>query len=568
MSRVTSGDKPRLLLDALVMGIVGGLSAQVFMWMLRASQKIFLGWMAGYTPPGVPADGGVLHQVAGPHGLWLIPLVTTLGGLISGALVYGLAPETEGHGTDTVVKALHFTGGRLRARVAPIKMLASAITIGSGGSAGREGPTALIAAGCGSVYATWLKRSERERRLIVMMGMAAGLSAIFRSPIGTAIFAVEVLYSSIEFEAEGMLYCMLAAIIAYAVNGAFVGWQPLFAVPILTAPTRVESYGWYILLGAASGIVGTILPELFYRMRDGFHALPIPAWLKPAVGGLIVGLIALRLPQVLGGGYGWIQQAIDGQLALRLLLVLLVAKMLALSLTVSSGGSGGVFAPSLFVGAMLGGSFAMLSHHPPAGMVIVGMAAVFGGAARVPLATLLMVVEMTGGYQLLVPAGLAVMLSYVLQVNLSRFFKYQSLYEAQVAGRSDSPSHRAEQVQTALRLLDSGDLPLPADSTHLHLATLLQAGLGLDLPDGSQLTVGVLFPESPWVGKEIQSRPPSDVLSHTRIASILRGTTVVLARPNTILQPGDRLLIVVELEVLDQLTEYLRPATATLAGAA
>jgi len=568
MSRVTSGDKPRLLLDALVMGIVGGLSAQVFTWMLRASQKIFLGWMAGYTPPGVPADGGVLHQVAGPHGLWLIPLVTTLGGLISGALVYGLAPETEGHGTDTVVKALHFTGGRLRARVAPIKMLASAITIGSGGSAGREGPTALIAAGCGSVYATWLKRSERERRLIVMMGMAAGLSAIFRSPIGTAIFAVEVLYSSIEFEAEGMLYCMLAAIIAYAVNGAFVGWQPLFAVPILTAPTRVESYGWYILLGAASGIVGTILPELFYRMRDGFHALPIPAWLKPAVGGLIVGLIALRLPQVLGGGYGWIQQAIDGQLALRLLLILLVAKMLALSLTVSSGGSGGVFAPSLFVGAMLGGSFAMLSHHPPAGMVIVGMAAVFGGAARVPLATLLMVVEMTGGYQLLVPAGLAVMLSYVLQVNLSRFFKYQSLYEAQVAGRSDSPSHRAEQVQTALRLLDSGDLPLPADSTHLHLATLLQAGLGLDLPDGSQLTVGVLFPESPWVGKEIQSRPPSDVLSHTRIASILRGTTVVLARPNTILQPGDRLLIVVELEVLDQLTEYLRPATATLAGAA
>jgi len=568
MSRVTSGDKPRLLLDALVMGIVGGLSAQVFTWMLRASQKIFLGWMAGYTPPGVPADGGVLHQVAGPHGLWLIPLVTTLGGLISGALVYGLAPETEGHGTDTVVKALHFTGGRLRARVAPIKMLASAITIGSGGSAGREGPTALIAAGCGSVYATWLKRSERERRLIVMMGMAAGLSAIFRSPIGTAIFAVEVLYSSIEFEAEGMLYCMLAAIIAYAVNGAFVGWQPLFAVPILTAPTRVESYGWYILLGAASGIVGTILPELFYRMRDGFHALPIPAWLKPAVGGLIVGLIALRLPQVLGGGYGWIQQAIDGQLALRLLLILLVAKMLALSLTVSSGGSGGVFAPSLFVGAMLGGSFAMLSHHPPAGMVIVGMAAVFGGAARVPLATLLMVVEMTGGYQLLVPAGLAVMLSYVLQVNLSRFFKYQSLYEAQVAGRSDSPSHRAEQVQTALRLLDSGDLPLPADSTHLHLATLLQAGLGLDLPDGSQLTVGVLFPESPWVGKEIQSRPPSDVLSHTRIASILRGTTVVLARPNTILQPGDRLLIVVELEVLDQLTDYLRPATATLAGAA
>ena len=559
MFRVRNGDKPRLLLDSLVLGIIGGLSAQVFTWMLRASQKVFLGWIAGYTPPAVSTDGGVLRQVIGPHGLLLIPFVTTLGGLISGALVYGLAPETEGHGTDTVVKALHFTGGTLRARVAPIKMLASAITIGSGGSAGREGPTALIAAGFGSIYATWLKRSERERRLIVMMGMAAGLSAIFRSPIGTAIFAVEVLYSGIEFESEGLLYCMLAAIVAYAVNGAFVGWQPLFQVPTLSAPTRVASYGWYVLLGAASGIVGTLLPELFYRIRDGFHALPIPAWLKPALGGLLVGLIALRLPQVLGGGYGWIQQAINGQLTLNLLLILLLAKMLALCFTVSSGGSGGVFAPSLFVGAMLGGAFAVASHHTPAGMVIVGMAAVFGGAARVPIATLLMVAEMTGGYQLLVPAGLAVMLSYVLQVNLSRFFKYGSLYEAQVAGRADSPSHRAEQVETAVRLIESIDIPLPADMSHLHLAAVLRSGLALDLPDGSELTVGTLSPESPWVGKQIQSRPPSVVLEHTRIASVLRGTTVLLARPDTILQPGDRLLIVVQPEAIKDLGQYLGP---------
>ncbi|HEY5214347.1 MAG TPA: chloride channel protein, partial [Acidobacteriaceae bacterium] len=218
-------DKPRLLLDSLVLGIIGGLSAQVFTWMLRASQKIFLTWMAGYIPPRIPTDGGVLHQSIGPHGLWLIPVVSTLGGLLSGLLVYGLAPETEGHGTDTVVKALHWTGGNIRARVAPVKMLTSAITIGSGGAAGREGPTALIAAGFGSMYATWLKRPEREKRLIVLMGMAAGLSAIFRSPIGTAIFAVEVLYSGVEFESEGLLYCMLSAIIAYAVNGAFVGWK-------------------------------------------------------------------------------------------------------------------------------------------------------------------------------------------------------------------------------------------------------------------------------------------------------------------------------------------------------
>ncbi len=133
--------------------------------MLRLSQKIFLVWLAGYRPPGLPEEGGVLQEVIGPHGLWLVPVATTLGGLISGALVYGLAPETEVHGTDTVVKALHWTGGIIRARVAPVKMLASAITIGSGGSAGREGPTALIAAGFGSVYAKVLHRPERERRL-------------------------------------------------------------------------------------------------------------------------------------------------------------------------------------------------------------------------------------------------------------------------------------------------------------------------------------------------------------------------------------------------------------------
>ena len=512
-----SGDKPRLLLDSALLGIIGGLSAQLFMWMLRLSQH-FLTWIAGYRPPGLPEEGGVLQELIGPHGLWLVPVATTLGGLISGALVYGLAPETEGHGTDTVVKAVHWTGSVLRARVAPVKMVASAITIGSGGSAGREGPTALIAAGFGSIYASLLHRPERERRLLVLMGMAAGLSAIFRSPIGTAIFAVEVLYGGMDFESDALIYCMLAAIVAYAVNGRFVGWQSLFRVPSHLAATGLADYGWYVALGAASGIVATILPEVFYRIRDAFAALRIPAWTKPAVGGLALGLMALRLPQVLGGGYGWIQEAIDGQLALRLLLILLVAKIVALSLTVSSGGSGGVFAPSLFVGAMLGGSLAGIFHHPPAGLVIVGMAAVFGGAARVPIATLLMVAEMTGGYQLLVPAGLAVMLSFLIQTNLSSFFKYSSLYEAQVAGRADSPAHRAENVRIALRLLDQGQVSLPPQMNHLHLATLLQSGVALDLPDGSQLMTGALRPESPWVEKQFD-RGRSAGLSPTQRSS-------------------------------------------------
>ncbi len=546
----------------MILGVIGGLSAQLFIWMLRLCQNIFLVCLAGYHPPGLPQEGGVLRQVIGAHGLWLIPLATTLGGLISGILVYGLAPETEGHGTDTVVKALHWTGGVIRARVAPVKMLASAITIGSGGSAGREGPTALIAAGFGSMYAKFLHCPERERRLLVLMGMAAGLSAIFRSPIGTAIFAVEVLYGGMDFEAEALIYCMLAAIVAYAVNGWFVGWHSLFQVPSSLSVVRLPDYGWYIILGAASGIVATILPEVFYRLRDAFSALRIPAWTKPAIGGLGVGLLALRLPQVLGGGYGWIQEAIDGRLALRLLLVLLGAKMLAFSFTVSSGGSGGVFAPSLFVGSMLGGIFAGIFHQPPAGMVIVGMAAVFAGAARVPVATLLMVAEMTGGYQLLVPAGLAVMLSFLIQIKLSSFFKYGSLYEAQVAGRADSPAHRAERVQIALRLLDQGKISLPPQVSHLHLAALLQSGLSLDLPDGSQLMVGALRPESPWVGKTIQSRNLAGPVADSKIVAVLRGKSVMLARPETVLQPGDRLLLIAPPQAQSELARHLAPPSA------
>ena len=555
-------DKPRLILDSVLLGVIGGLAAQLFMWMLHLSQSFFLVRLAGYSPPGLPAEGGVLQEIIGAHGLWLVPAVTTLGGLVSGALVYGLAPETEGHGTDTVVKAVHYTGSVLRARVAPVKMIASAITIGSGGSAGREGPTALIAAGFGSVYASLLNRPERERRLLVLMGMAAGLSAIFRSPIGTAIFAVEVLYGGMEFEADALLYCMLAAIIAYAINGWFVGWQSLFRTPPNLQPGSVKDYGWYVVLGAASGLIGTILPEIFYRIRDLFAILRVPTWTKPAIGGLCLGLVALRLPQVLGGGYGWIQEAIDGHLVMHLLLVLMFAKILALSLTVSSGGSGGVFAPSLFVGAMLGGAFAGVVHQPPAGYVIVGMAAVFAGAARVPIATLLMVAEMTGGYQLLVPAGLAVMLSYLIQTNLSPFFKYGSLYEAQVAGRADSPAHRAEHVQIAIRLLDQGKVSLPPEITHLELAAALQSGVAVDLPGGSQLVAGALRPDSPWVGKRFQSVTFTGSLVDGRVVAILRGKSLITVRPDTILQPGDRLLLIAPQEALTELGKHLAPAGA------
>jgi CIC family chloride channel protein len=536
--------KPRLLLEVVGLGIVGALAARLFTWMLRFSSVVFLKWMAGYQPPALPSDGGVLRAVIGPHGLWLIPLSTTLGGLLSGFLVYAFAPEAEGHGTDAAVAAFHRTGGYIRGRVPPIKMVASAITIGSGGSAGREGPIALITAGVGSIYATLLKRSEQERRILLLAGMAAGLSAIFRTPIGTAVFAIEVLYGGMDFETSALLYTLVASGVAYTVNAAFVGFKPLFGLDLPAIPPQLSHYGWYLAMGVLAGGVATILPSGFYYMRDGFRKLPIPAWLKPAVGGLGLGLLALRLPQVLGGGYGWIQLAMRGQLALKLLLVLVGAKLLAFCLTVSSGGSGGVFAPSLFVGAMLGGACAAMFHQSPAIFVVVGMAAVFGAAARVPIATMLMVTEMAGGYQLLVPAGSAVMLSYLLQVWLSRGLKYDSLYEAQVPLREDSPAHYLDHIRVALTLLGRRKLSAVDKLGHLDLLRLLRSKVRFDLPGGRRLQLGLLRPESRFAGKSIAdfygNVEPEDV----EIVALIRREHLILPHPSTLLEANDRLMLI------------------------
>ena len=208
------GDKPRLLFDSVLLGIIGSMGTQLFMWMLRLSQHLFLTWIGGYRPPGLAEEGGVLRETIGPHGLWLVPVATTLGGLISGALVYGLAPETEGLGTDTVVKAVHLLPMALRARVAPVKMLASAVTIRLGRIGGPRRTDSADRRRFRFGVRVAAASARRERRLLVLMGMAAGLSAIFRSPIGTAIFAVEVLYGGMDFEADALIYCMLAAIIA------------------------------------------------------------------------------------------------------------------------------------------------------------------------------------------------------------------------------------------------------------------------------------------------------------------------------------------------------------------
>jgi len=548
--------EPRLMLESAALGVAGALSAQAFMWLLHFAARLLLTGIAGYRPPGV--EFGSLRASSGPHGLWLVPVVTTLGGLLSGYLVYRFAPEAEGHGTDTAVDAFHRREGIIRPRVPPIKMLASAITIGSGGSAGREGPIALITAGVGSVYARMAHRSEEDRRILLLAGMAAGLSAIFRTPMGTGVFAIEVLYGRMEFEVGALLYTMLASAVAYTVNGLFVGFAPLFKVPAIPTP-RFSDYAAYAALGVAAGVVGTALPVIFYRTRDLFRTLRVPLWSKPAIGGLLLGLLAFALPQVLGGGYGWIQLAIDGHIALRLLVLLIFAKMAAFALTVGSGGSGGVFAPSLYVGAMLGGVFAVVLHQLPAVFVVVGMAAVFGAAARVPIATMLMVTEMAGGYRLLVPAGLAVMIAYLLQVRLSSRLRYRSLYEGQVPTPGDSPAHYLEHIQIALNLLGRRNLPLADKLGHLDLLRLLRSRVRFDLPGGREMTIGVIPEDSPIVGKSVgdfYSRLHNDDFE---IVTIRRREHLILPHAETLFKAGDRLVLIASQHAREPLSHFIAP---------
>jgi CIC family chloride channel protein len=550
------GRQRRLVLDAALLGVAGAAAAQVFTLLLRWSNALLLGAIAGYRPPGLPDEGNAFQEFIGPHGLWLIPLATTLGGLIVGVLVQRLAPETEGHGTDTVVHAFHRTGGVLRPRVTPIKLVASAITIGSGGSAGREGPIALAGAGIGSWYAQLTKRSAADRRILLVVGMAAGIAAIFRSPVGAALFATEVLYVEMEFESGALLPAMLASIVAYAINGFFVGWQPLFRVPARLTLAHTVDNGWYLALGVAAGLVATFVPLVFYGVREAFRRLPVRLELKPAIGGLLVGLLALAYPRVIAGGYGWMQQAMDGRLAVGVLLALVVAKPLAMSLTISSGGSGGVFAPTLFIGAMLGGLLAGLTHQPAAPLVVVGMAAVFAGAAHVPVASLMMVTEMTGGYTLLVPAALAVMVSYLIHRRLAPRGIYQGLYEAQVATRADSPAHHAEHLRIALRLLKEQRI-LNADGIgQLDFLALLRTGIPIEVPNGRRLVVSVLRPDSPWRGHPagVDGRSPDD---DTRIFAIIRGNQLMQPGPDTTLEAGDRLVLTTTVENLDRLKPHV-----------
>jgi CIC family chloride channel protein len=538
----------RLLFYAALLGIVGGLGAQLFVAILNVAERLLLVGIAGYGPP----EPGTLNPepVLGPWGLWLIPLSTTVGGLLSGILVYTFAPEAEGHGTDAAVEAFHFKGGRVRPIVPLIKTFASAITIGSGGAAGREGPAAQISVGVGSTLADLLRLSDEDRRILILAGMAAGLAAIFRSPLGMAFFAVEILYSGMAFETEALIHTVLASVIAYAVNGLFVGWSPIFLFPETIHFTKPVELVGYAGLGIVAGVVGAIEPPIFYGIRDLFRSLRVPNHVKPAIGGLLMGLLAVLVPETISTGYGWVQKAMTGNYIGWSLIFLVLAKILAMSLTISSGGSGGVFGPNVYIGGMVGAWVAFVANHLIPGVnlnhaafAVVGMAAVFAGTARVPIASLIMVSEMTGGYGLIVPSMLATATAFVVERAISAGFKYPRLYEAQVEQRSDSPTHLNNMLKATFAVLEGGPLVDLRNVTLPHLASLLRHGTPIPIHGGQ----GTLCTVNIAKGSTIAGRSVAEVFDRfpeLLAVAIIRDQQVQLPRGATALVAGDQLLIV------------------------
>ena len=454
----------RPVVISILVGLVTGSAAVLFYFATNSVEHLFLDRLAGYRPPGEGASAILalgedrIDSLAMEH-RWFLCLIPVIGGLISGFLVFTFAPEAEGHGTDAAIDAFHNKRGFIRGRVPIIKGLASIATIGTGGAAGREGPIAQIGAGFASFIATKLKLDHADRRILLLAGMAGGIGATFRAPLGGALFAVEVLYKKPEFEHEGLIPAIISSITAFTLFGATTGWRPLLATPYFSFEHPPELIV-FVLLGLLCAGLGKVYVNCFYATQALFQRWEFPTMLKPAVGGFLLGLLALVVPQVLGSGYGMVQAALYGKVALWIMLVVALGKIVATSLTISSGGSGGVFAPSLVIGAMLGGAvgasaealFPALVHDPRA-YVLIGMAGFFAGVSNTPIATLIMVSELTGNYGLLAPLMLVCSVAMIV-------FPRNSIYQKQVNSRLDSPAHLSEfivDVLEGVRVVDLQD---------------------------------------------------------------------------------------------------------------
>ena len=460
----------RTLLHAGLVGVAAGVVGAAFFASLEVAQRWLLGG-AGFEPLRARGETFAVPGISAPFRPWLLALVPAVGGLASGLLTSRFAPEASGGGGDAAIDAYHH-GGIVRRRVIPVKAVAAVLALSSGGSGGREGPTMQIGAGIGAAVARLLPTRREERRILLVAGIAAGIAAVFRTPLGAALLATEMLYRD-DFEAEALVPSIFASVVAYSVVIALFGETTLFG--------HLPRYGFHpahLPLYGLAALVVSLAAVLFVGLlrRVQRVSAPIPAWLRPAVGGLLMGCIGTGLVLwlahahgqvsgfgVFGGGYGVLQVAITGADWLPpgaglvgLLATAAVLKALASALTIGTGAAAGDFAPSMVMGGLLGSAFGhgarLVLGDPsiqPGAFALVGMGTFYGGLAHAPLSALVLVAELAGSYDLLVPMMLATGIAYVA-------LRKHSLYPAQVPNRAASPRHRAPSLDGDLPALRAG----------------------------------------------------------------------------------------------------------------
>ena len=435
-------DITRGLVLATLVGVIAGLGAVFFRNLIEWIE--ILGFEKGKTAFSALGD-------------YYIVLIPAIGGLFVGPLIYFFAREAKGHGVPEVMIAVSKNGGRIRPRVALVKILASAITIGTGGSVGREGPIVQIGATLGSAIGQRLRLPENWIRTLVACGAAGGVSATFNAPIAGVFFALEVILGN--FTTRYFSVVVVSSVVAAVVSHAFFPDIANLVVPEygLESAWEIPLYG---ILGILAGAVGVIFMVVLYFFEDSFDRLKlIPEWFRPVIGGLCVGALGLYSTDLFGVGYGALERAANGEMLFQTALILLGLKILATSITIGSGGSGGVFAPSLFLGAMLGAAFGFLANQlfpgvagPVGAYAIVGMASVFSSTARAPITAVVILFELTRDYQIILPLMLCVVLSTVVSQLLHR----ESIYTKKIRRKGIEPP--GEEMLDSLENVIVGDV--------------------------------------------------------------------------------------------------------------
>ncbi len=446
----------KMLIYASIVGILAGLGAIVFYVLLDLTSTILLNHIAGFPLTHPTNEEPLLPLIHKPFSRALFLIIITVGGFISGLLIHLLALETKGGGTGEVVKAYH-ANKPIRKRVPFVKLIVSVISLGVGGAGGREGPAAQIGAGFGYQIGKLFHLTDKEKRILMLAGLAGGVGAIFRSPMGAAIYAVEVLYKDIDFEYEALLPAAISSIIAYSIFSAKFGWVHMFSTPPMAFHNPLEFLS-YTILAIVCAISAIIFINIFNTTSETFEKIPSPLYIKTALGGFIVGLFAMILPDAAGMGYGIMQSAFLNKTSFYILIMIGLVRMITTSITLGSGNSVGLFAPTLVIGTAIGGGIGgiLQSVLPrfvdnPASFAIVGMAGFFAATNKTPLSIIIVVAEITGNYELIVPSMWVVAISFLLTTRYS-------IERHQVKNRSHSPIHKYEYIRDVLEGIKVKDL--------------------------------------------------------------------------------------------------------------